>query len=113
MLLLLAAHIATIALTHNEFRYRLAVFALASVYGGYALARGNVFWPLVSKGKWNVRAVAALAFGLLFAAITVPAVGQGLVSSVQAQVLSLQAQRETDLASGPISSRRRRNSMLA
>ena len=98
VLLLLAAHIATIALTHNEFRYRLAVFALASVYGGYALARGNIFWPLVSKGKWNVRAVAAVAFGLLFAAITVPAVGQGLVSSVQAQGLSLQAQRETDLA---------------
>jgi hypothetical protein len=98
LLLLLAAHIATIALTHNEFRYRLAVFSLASVYAGYALARGNVFWPLVSKGRWNVRAVAALAFGLLFAAITVPAIAQGLAASAQAQALTSQAQGETDPA---------------
>jgi hypothetical protein len=98
VIFLLAAHVATIALTHDEFRYRLAVFGLASVYAGYALARGKVFWPLVSEGRWRVRSIAAVAFGLLFTAITIPLIAPGLVSSVQAQTLSLQAQGETDLA---------------
>jgi tetratricopeptide (TPR) repeat protein len=83
-LLFLAAYVAAIGLSNNEFRYRLPVLALTAAFGGYAMACGDAFWP-VRHEKWRVGAVAALALALAFTAASLPLVLPGLGQAIKAR----------------------------
>src|SRR5438067_13266188 len=100
---MLAAYVFTIGLSNNEFRYRLPVLALTAAFGGYALARGDAFWPLKIKGRQKAEgsnrglptaygllpsglgAVAAWVLGLLFVIVSLRLILPGLGQAIQAR----------------------------
>lgn len=95
-LLFLAAYVVFVGLSNNEFRYRLPVIGLVSAFGGYALARGEGFWPVRREGRWRAKSAIALIVGLLFALISMPLILPGLGRSIEARSAELNANVQSD-----------------
>ncbi len=96
VLLYLVAYVLAIGLSNNEFRYRLPVLGITSVFGGYALARGGAFWPLRVEGKWRVHAAAATLISVAFVLLTLPLILPELSRSTEARLIEIGAANQPD-----------------
>jgi 4-amino-4-deoxy-L-arabinose transferase-like glycosyltransferase len=96
-LLFIVAYVLAIGLSNNEFRYRLPVLALTAPFAGYAIASGDVFWPL-KREKWRIGAVAASAIALLFVILTLPLVLPGLGKAIEARTYATNQNSPADRA---------------